>query len=168
MEKSVLSKGLQFALQPKRLEYADCMIPLRLLFRHIKNNDLTTSQSSSIKSKLLYTVFTSSIFFETRRPVSNLSEAELNVLENLTKNKNLVIKKPDKGNTAVIINKNDYETEIKDILSDSTKFRKLEKDGNKQLHFLINNEKKLKHIIKPLDQKECLTKKGYDSIYTMG
>ena len=33
------------------------------------------------------------------------------------------------------------------------------------LIFLINSEKKLKDIIKPLYQKECLTKKEYDSIY---
>ena len=36
---------------------------------------------------------------------------------------------------------------------------------NKQLNFLINSEKKFKDIIKPLYQKECPTKKEYDSIY---
>ena len=36
------------------------------------------------------------------------------------------------------------------------------------LIFLINNEKKLKDIIKPLYQRECLTKKEYDSIYPTG
>ena len=54
---------------------------------------------------------------------------------------------------------------MKDILSDSTKFKKLEIDDNKQLNFLLNSEKKLKDIIKPLYQKECLTKKEYGSIY---
>ena len=125
MKKYVLSKGLQFVLPPKMLKYADCMLPFELLFRDIKTNDLTASQSSSIKSKLLDTAFTSYNFFERKRPVSNLSEAELNALQNLTKNKNLVIQKADKGNTVVIINKSDYKTKIKDILSDSTKFKKL-------------------------------------------
>ena len=74
----------------------------------------------------------------------------------------------DKGNTVVIINKNDYKTKIKNILSDSTKFKKLEFDDNKQLNFLINSEKKLKDIFKPLYQRECLTKKEYDSIYPTG
>ena len=36
------------------------------------------------------------------------------------------------------------------------------------LIFLLNNEKKLEDIIKPLYQKECLTKKEYDSIYPTG
>ena len=69
------------------------MLPFELLFRNIKTNDLTTSQSSSIKSKLLDTAFTSYDFLKRKRPVSNLREAELNALENLTKNKNLLIQK---------------------------------------------------------------------------
>ena len=53
-------------------------------------------------------------------------------------------------------------------ISDSTKFKKLEFGDVKQLNFLINIEKKLKDIIKPLYQKECLTKKENDSIYPTG
>ena len=99
VEKYVLSKGLQFVLPPKRLEYADYMLPFELLFYDIKTNDLTTSQSSSLKSKLWDTAFTSYNFLERKRPVCYLSEAELNALENLTKNKNVVIQKVAKGNT---------------------------------------------------------------------
>ena len=80
MEKSVLSKDLQVALTPKRLEYADYMLPFDLLFCEIKTNDLTAALSSSIKFRLLDTVFTSYIFFERKRYVSNLSEAEVNAL----------------------------------------------------------------------------------------
>ena len=86
------------------------MTSFELLFRKIKTNDLTTSQTSSIKSKLLGTAFTSYNIFERKRSVSNLSEAELNALENLTENKILVIQKADKDNTVVIINKNGYKT----------------------------------------------------------
>ena len=111
------------------------MLPFELLFGEIKTNDLTTSQSSSIKSKFLDTAFTSYNFFERKRPVSNLGEAELNALENLTKNTNLVIQKVDNGNTVVIINKNDYKTKIKNILSGSTKFKRLEFGDNNQLNF---------------------------------
>ena len=71
------------------------MLPFELLFHDIKTNDLTASQSSSIKFKLLDTAFTSYNFFKRRRPVSNLSEAELNALGDLSKNKNLVIRKAD-------------------------------------------------------------------------
>ena len=57
---------------------------------------------------------------------------------------------------------------MKNILSDYAKFEKLEINENKQLTILINSVKKVKDIIKPLYQKECLTKKKYDSTYTTG
>ena len=99
------------------------------------------------------TTFTSYKLSERKRSVSNLSEAESNALENLTKIKNLVIHKAEKDNIVVIINKNDYKTKIKDRLSNSAKLKKLEIVENKQLNFLINSEKTLKDIIKPLHQK---------------
>ena len=40
-EKSVLSKGLEFAIPPNKLEYADLMLPFELLFRDIKSTDLS-------------------------------------------------------------------------------------------------------------------------------
>ena len=36
IEKTVLAKGLNFALPPKKLNYADYLIPYELLFRDIK------------------------------------------------------------------------------------------------------------------------------------
>ena len=98
---------------------------------------------------LLFSRFCSYNLFGRKRPVSNLSVAELNALQNLTKYKNLVIQRANKCNTVVIINKNYYKTKIKDI-SDSIEFKKLEIGEN---NFLINSEKKLKDIIKPLYQK---------------
>ena len=95
-------------------------------------------------------------------------EAELNASENLTKNNNLLIQIADKDNTVAVINKNDYKTKIKDLLSDPTKFKRFEIYENKQLNFLLNSEKNLKDMIKNLHQKECLTKKESDSVYPTG
>ena len=50
-EKSVLCKGLEFAIPPSKLEYADFMLPFELLFHDIKNSDLSIPQTKAIKSK---------------------------------------------------------------------------------------------------------------------
>ena len=42
----------------------------------------------------------------------NLPDAEKKSLKNLIENKDLVVEKADKGNTIVILNKNDYIFEI--------------------------------------------------------
>ena len=93
--------------------------------------------------------FTSKIYFERKIPVSNLSECELHALENLTISNDLVIQKANKGNSVVIINKKDYKTKITDILSDFTKFKKLEIDESKQLNFyssVMRNSKISLHL----------------------
>ena len=53
---------------------------------------------------------------------NNLSKEEHLALKDLIKNRDLVIQKADKGNTVVILNKNDYISKLKVILSDSSKF----------------------------------------------
>ena len=40
MEKSILSKGFQFLLPPKRLENADYRLPFELLLRDIKTSNI--------------------------------------------------------------------------------------------------------------------------------
>ena len=56
-EKSVLCRGLQFAIPPKTLEYADYMVSFELLYRDIKTTNLNTFQNETMKSKLLDTAF---------------------------------------------------------------------------------------------------------------
>ena len=75
----------------------------------------------------------------------------------------------DKANSVVIINKNNYKTKIKDILSNSIKFEKLEFDENKQLNFLHNSAKKLTKIsVKRYIKKSVSLKKQNYSIYPTG
>ena len=49
----------------------------------------------------------------------NLPDAEKKSLKNLIENKDLVVEKADKGNTIVILNKNDYILRFNQILEDT-------------------------------------------------
>lgn len=62
---------------PKGLAYADCMVPLEILFRETRSVDFETLQNCLIKSKLLDS------------PENNLSEVELDALKSLNQNKTL-------------------------------------------------------------------------------
>ena len=55
----------------------------------------------------------------------NLSKEEFTALQNLSKNKDLIIQKSDKGNSVVIVQKQDYLEKMNDILSDQKKFSKV-------------------------------------------
>ena len=47
------------------------------------------------------------------------------VLQNLRKNKNIVITKPDEGNGVAILDRNLYDNAIRKIILDTSKFEKL-------------------------------------------
>ena len=90
-EKTVLRKGLEFAIPSNKLEYADFMLPFELLLRDIKSTDLSISQTKSVKSKILDTAFSAFDSFNNNTIKSNLSKEEMKALHNLLKQKHLVI-----------------------------------------------------------------------------
>ena len=50
------------------------------------------------------------------------------ILQNLKKNKDIVITKPNKGNGAVILDQKLYNNAIEEFISETSKFEKLNKD----------------------------------------
>ena len=167
-EKSVLCKGLEFAIPPSKLEYADFMLPFELLFRDIKNSDLSIPQTKAVKSKILDTAFSSFDSFNNNKMRSNLSKEELKGLHNLRKQKHLVIQKADKGNTVVITEKNAYINRMKEIISDTTKFEQINIEQDKQLNILLKSEKKVIDLIKRLENEGKISEKEYELIYPRG
>ena len=68
----------------------------------------------------------------------NLSKEEFTALQNLSKNKDLIIQKSDKGNSVVIVQREDYLEKMNDILSDQKKFSKVSLKDDTLLDFVIN------------------------------
>ena len=108
-EKSLLSKGLNSAIPPKNINYADCMLPFELLYRDIDFLEVSNLDNVSNFSSYKDTGKT----FE-----ENLPKAEFDVLKVLLKNKDIIVQKEDKGNTVVILNRKDYVCKMKNILND--------------------------------------------------
>ena len=129
-EKSLLNRGLNFAIPPKNVNYADYLLPFELLFRDIDLCEIPSYDKEFIRSRLRDCAITS---FRDSDKINenNLSKKEHLALKNLVKNRDLIIQKAHKGNTVVILNKNDYISKIKVILNDSSKFQKLSIDQNK-------------------------------------
>ena len=80
----------------------------------------------------------------------NLSKKEFIVLQNLSKNKDLIFQKYDKGNSAVIVQRQDYLKKMNDILSDQKKFSKVSLKDDTLLNFAINQEKHVDKVLKYL------------------
>ena len=76
------------------------------------------------------------------KPKDNLSEIELQALNSLLQNNYIIIQKADKGNTIVVIDNDAYKKKMKAIISDLSKFEKLDIQEKKHLNFILNKEKK--------------------------
>ena len=168
-EKNVLCKGLDFSVKSGLIEYSEFLLPLELLFHDIKREDLCNEDICVIKARLLDTALTSyQNFSRDQEPPENLTSSEFKALKRLSKNKDIVIQKADKGNTVVILDKCSYISAIEEILNDNSKFSKLDIPAGKEINHIVNLEKRITSELKLLKDKEIIDKSTYKSTKPVG
>ena len=145
VEKSLLAKGLNFTLPPKTLNFADYMTPYEMLYRDIKGSDATQFDLDVFKVNLKKVAFSSFKRYNFLKEL-NLSKSEYDALKNLSANKDIVIQKSDKGNSVVIVNRDDYIKRMQDMVNDESKFEKINVPTDKDYNFM----KKEKTIVDDL------------------
>ena len=152
-EKSLLSKGLNFAIPPNDINYADFKLPFELLYRDVDSLEVSNLDKELIKSRLRDSAFSS--YKDTGKTLEkNLLKEEFDALKILLKNKGIKVQKADKGNTVVILNRKDYVCKMKIILNDKSKFRKVYIDHDKILNHFIHMENRLTDVLKNLRDKK--------------
>ena len=95
-----------------------------MVFRETSNLDIDNFNKECVKSRLPDGAYSS---FKQISKISNknLSREEVKALNNLVKNKDLVIQKADKGNNIVIVNRSNYISKLSKILEDTSKFKRV-------------------------------------------
>ena len=102
----------------------------------------------------------SSFRFYNANVPQNLSDEELEARDRLSKNKNLVVQKVDKGNSVVLVDRDVYTKHMENILKDNTKFEKVH-IKTRALNFQVNHEKRINEILKSLKSPGSLSDKQY-------
>ena len=69
-------------------------------------------------------------------------------LKGLSTNKDLINQKLDKGNSLILLNRNDYIKRMNEMLSDSSKFRKLDIKPGKEINSLFQQEDRITNFLK--------------------
>ena len=92
----------------------------------------------------------------------------MKALRNLSKNKDIVIQKAEKGNIIVIVDKISYISAIEEILNDHTKFSNLDIPAGKEINYITRLEKRITSDLKPLKDKEIIDKATYKNIKPVG
>ena len=163
MEKSLLVKALSFSLPQKKLSYSSYLVDFKLFYTSINNlkilsrNNLdytkTNSKDLALRSFCNYNVDIP----------QHLPNEELEALKNLSANYNSIIQKVNKGNSAVLVEKDFYIRHIEKILDEATKFEKVKiREGI--LNFSIKHEKHIKDYLKSLEKSGSLTTDQFKKI----
>ena len=93
-----------------------------------------------------------------KNPQQNLSKQELAALASLSRNKDIVIKKSDKGNSVVIFDRKTYIKRMENLLSDQRKFERVTLKNDAFLNFVVNQEKRIDAIFKNLVDSNSISK----------
>ena len=166
-EKSLLSKGLNFAIPPKNINYADYMISFELLYWDVHSLEDSNLNKKFIKSRLRDSAFSS--YKDTSKTFEkNLPKAEFDALKILLKNKDIIIQKANKGDTVVILNRKYYVCEMKNILNDSSKLHKVYIDCGKILNHLTHMENRVTDVLKNLRDKKEISSEQYKDLSPSG
>ena len=158
-EKSVLLKaGLYFSIEPDKIRKSETFTTFEKIHRSFVNNLKSVETKSQIKVHLSY--LANSHFYNYKPCPCILRQNH--VLRNLRKNKDIFITKPDKGSGVVILDRKLYDNAIQEIISDISKFEKLNEDPT------LKCEASLQHFLRKLKQKNFFNENEYDKLYLSG
>ena len=157
-ESDLLKAGLYFSIQPDKIWKSEIFTTFEKIHRSFVNKLKSQETKSQIKMHLSYLA---NSYFYNYKPSPRILRQH-RVLRNLRKNKDIVITKPDKGNGVVILDRKLYNNAIEEIISDTSKFEKLNEDPT------LKREASLQRFLCKLKQKNFFNEIEYDKLYPSG
>ena len=134
-EISLLLKGLNFSLPPQKLKFENHLLPFELLHRDVINDERKNDNTlMHLKSKIKDIGLSS--FWLYNKKDHRFENLTCEALLNFKSNKNIITQKPDKGNSVVVIDRLKYVHKMEKLLSDCSKFVKIEFTWNWKLNLV--------------------------------
>ena len=114
-------------------------------------------------SSIAHTSFTD--FTELKHTLPKLPPAHAKALKDLKSDTSITITRPDKGRGTVILDKEDYLTEVQKILDDVTKFTPITGEA---FTVITKIEDRLQRFLRTLLDKKVITKDTHRFLYPAG
>ena len=128
-QKSVLSKGLNFAPTPNRIPVARIIANVETALKFLKASSTSVSNA---RSRIV------GILNREPRLTPNLSPSERLALKQLKTNEDIIILPADKGRATVVLDRKDYDGKLLTMLSDTTVYKRLKRDPTSSLERWMN------------------------------
>ena len=149
IESNLLKAGLYFYIQPDKIQKSEIFTTFEKIRHSCINNFKSEETRSQTKMHLLY--LTNSYFYNYKPSPCIL--CHYCVLENLRKNEDIIIMKPNKGNRVVILDWKLPHNAIQVIISDTSKLENLNEDP------IVKREASLHCFLHKLKQKNFFKRK---------
>ena len=146
-QKSVLQKGMNFAITPTSLPSDEIIVPTEVACA-----SLSETQANSLRTKVASALTSAKI------KDSNLSKSERNVLKELKQDDSILVLPADKGRSTVIMDKSDYNQKAENMLSDRNTYAVLKNDPTATV------KRQLIAKLKQLKEGGVLTQQQYRSL----
>ena len=157
-ESNLFKAGLYFSIQLDEIRKSEIFTTFEKNYRSFINNLKSDETKSQIKAHLSDLANT---YFYNYKPSPGILHQN-RVLRNLRKNKDIIITKPNKGNGGVILDRKLYDNAIQEIISDTSKFEKLNEDPT------LKCEASLQRFLRKLKHKNFFNENEYDKLYPSG
>ncbi|CAN7984777.1 unnamed protein product, partial [Ixodes hexagonus] len=115
---SLLSKGLNFAIAPRKVPKRDIIVEVEEKLRHIQD----TTGVNLARSRIV------SVLANAKSTRTNLTRGKRAALSDLKSDKSIVILSADKGKGTVLLDRKEYDEKMCEILNDPLHFVKLNHD----------------------------------------
>ena len=136
-----------------------------MLFRDVAKLPVSDNVLERLKVEIKREAFSSYDNYSLWNEI-NISKEEHVALKGLSTNNDLIIQKSDKGNSVVLLNRNDYIKRLNKMLSDSSIFKKRNVKPGKEINFLCQQEDRLTKFLKKV--KKSISEKLYEELYPRG
>ena len=164
-EKFLLSLGLDFCLPNYKPNFASFFLPFELFFNNLRNlpNHLNLEKALNVIQEVAHKTYSS--IKRTRLLGTLFSSLKFQILRKLSKVKELVICRPDKGKGIVLLNRSDYVNKMHTVLSDSTKFSKI---GEPKFSLIFKVEDKINRTLRQFKENSVIDEPTYNKLYSSG
>ena len=130
-----------------KLNYRNYLTPFELLSQDVAKLPVSDNILERLKVEIKREVFSSYDNYSFWDEL-NISKEEHVTLKGLSANKDLIIQKLGKVYSAVLSNRNDYIERLNEMLSISSKFKKLNVNPGKEINFLLQQGVSLTNFLK--------------------
>ena len=158
VETDLVKAGLYFSIQPDKIRKSEIFTTFEKIHRSFINDLKSEESKSQLKAQLSYLA---NSFFYNYKPSPRILRQH-RVLRNLSKNKNIIITKPNKGNGVVILDQKLYYNSFQEIISDSSKFEKPNESPT------LKHESLVQRFLRKLKQKNIFNENEYNKLYSSG